>query len=363
MTIHFEDTISRRSFLRNAALAGAGAATLGSLGSFSAHAAMAKELRLLFAGGTWQEWYSNTFAVPFTEAHGTKFIWRKGLSHEPIVIAQRKRPQWDLIHGNQEMATQLGAMNLLVKWEDDRIPNLANVHPSFRYEFLAGKIHTPYGLAVNTKRITREINSWEDLWDPAFKGKVAFPVWKWMGEEVFHYINKLAGGAEDNIDPGIAKMAALFKDNECQLIENVEHTHQNLLAEEVWICPHFGARTEKAAAAGAPVEFILPKEGGMSWIFNTGIIAGRPDESREVAEQFVGATLDAENQIAFSRLTGYPPTNREAQNNLPDDMQNIYYSDEQLANLGAAQRNFDYLTMFAYKDQYTERWKKEVLAA
>ena len=99
------------------------------------------------------------------------------------MIAQRRRPQWDLIHGSQKTAMQLGAMGLLVKWEEDRIPNLENVHPSFRYDYLAGKIHTPYGLAVNTKRITREIDSWEDLWDPAFKGKVAFPIWKWMGKK------------------------------------------------------------------------------------------------------------------------------------------------------------------------------------
>ena len=106
----------------------------------------------------------------------------------------------------------------------------------------AGK---PHKLPAPEQRITREINSWEDLWGPAFKGKVAFPVWKWMGEEVFHHLDKLAGGAEDNIDPGIAKMVALFKENDRQLIENVEHTHQNLLAEEVWIGPHFGARTEQ----------------------------------------------------------------------------------------------------------------------
>ena len=363
MTIQFEDTINRRDFLRYTALASAGVAALSGLGSLPAHAAMAKELRLLFAGGTWQKWFSGTFAVPFTEKHGTKFIWRAGLSHDPIVIAQRRRPQWDLIHGSQKTAMQLGAMGLLVKWEEDRIPNLENVHPSFRYDYLAGKIHTPYGLAVNTKRITREIDSWEDLWDPAFKGKVAFPIWKWMGEEVFHYLNKLAGGAEDDIDPGIAKLAALFKENDAQLIDNVEHTHQKLLSEDVWICPHFGARTEKAAKAGAPVEFILPKEGGMSWIFNTAIVGGRPPESQEAAEQFVGETLDPERQIEFSRLTGYPPTNREAQNNLPDDLANVRYTEEQLASLGKIQRGFDYLAMFAFKDQYSERWKKEVLAA
>ena len=58
----------------------------------------------------------------------------------------------------------------------------------------------------------------------------------------------------------------------------------------MWICPYFGARTEQAEASGAPVEFVIPKEGGISWIWNTSIIANRPKESIALAEEFVNTT-------------------------------------------------------------------------
>ena len=61
----------------------------------------------------------------------------------------------------------------VVEWTEERIPNLKQIHPAFRYPYLAGKIHTPYGLAVNTKRIKKPVTRWADLWDPAFDGKVA----------------------------------------------------------------------------------------------------------------------------------------------------------------------------------------------
>jgi len=353
-------TISRRRFIHQAAGAGAGLAALAALGPRSAQAA-ASELRILFAGGTWQEWFNNTFGKPFEASTGTKIIWKMGLGFEPLVIAQRRRPQWDLIHQNQNTSSQLGALNPVAEWTEDRIPNLKHVHPAFRYPYLAGKIHTPYGLAVNTKRIKRPITKWADLWDPELAGKVAFPAWGWMGQEVFHAINQINGGSPEDVSPGIDKLKDLYKKNNAQTINNVEHTHQLLVSEDVWICPHFSARTEKAAAAGAPVEFVIPEEGGLSFIFNTSVINNRPADSMDLAFQFVNSTLDPETQIAFTRLTGYPPTNMQAMNNLPPDLKRLEMTDADVAKFGKIQREFDYMAMFAFRDQIKSRWDKEVL--
>jgi len=350
---------SRRRFLEGSAAFAA--LTAGSLAGARQSIAAASELRILFPGGSWQEWFNSTFVKPFEQAMRVQTAWKLGLSFEPLVIAQRRRPQWDLIHENQNTSSQLGALNAVLEWTEERIPNLKHVHPAFRYPHLAGKVHTPYGLAVNTKRIKRPVTLWADLWDPAFDGKVAFPAWEWMGQEVFHAINQLEGGSPENVDPGIAKLKDLYKKHKAVTINNVEHTHQLLVAEEIWICPYFGARTEKAAAAGAPVEFVVPKEGGLSFIWNTAIIAGRPKESIELAEKFVNSTLEPEKQIAFSRLTGYPPTNVQAMRSLPPDLKKLALTDDQVASFGKIQRKFDYMAMFAYRDQIRDRWNKEVL--
>ena len=200
---------SRRRFLSQAAAFGALAA--GGLTAPRLSAAAASELRILFPGGSWQEWFNGTFVKPFEQSAKAQTVWKLGLSFEPLVIAQRRRPQWDLIHENQNTSSQLGAMNAVVEWTEERIPNLKQIHPAFRYPYLAGKTHTPYGLAVNTKRIKKPVTRWADLWDPAFDGKVAFPSWDWMGQEVFHAINQLEGGAPDNVDPGITKLKDLYK--------------------------------------------------------------------------------------------------------------------------------------------------------
>ena len=102
---------------------------------------------------------------------------------------------------------------------------------------------------------------------------------------------------------------------------------------------------------------------GLSWIFNTAMVANRPPESMEIAQKFVNLELDADKQIEFARLTGYPPTNLDAMKNLPPDLAKLRLSEDELALLGKLQRQADYMVQFAYRDQFADRWNKEVLAA
>jgi len=352
---------SNRGLSRRRVLRGTMAASTATLAAPMIARAQAKEIRILFPGGTWKDFFHQVFAEPFAKQKNIEFVYRLGLSHEPMVLAQRRNPQWDIIHQSQSRSTWLGSQGLLREWSKARIPNTAKVHPSFVYDYNVGKIHTPYGLCVNTKRIRKPITSWNDLWDPEFKGKVAFPAWPWMGEEVFHALNTMFGGTAENIDPAVAKVKDMFRSNQAKVINNVEHTRQLLVAEEVWICPYFGARTEQAAAAGAPVEFVMPKEGGLSWIWNTPVIANRPGGSIALAEEFMNTTLDAEKQLAFAKLTLYPPTNIDAMNNLPADMAKLRIPMAEIDAIGKLQRQTDYLALFSYRDQHVERFNKEVI--
>lgn len=354
-----------RSAISRRALLGTGSAALASaaiLPGGPARAA-AKELRIMMAGGSWKDFVDKTFVTPFAKPNNLEIVWKLGLAMEPIIMAQQRRPQWDLVHTGQTKAEQLGSMGLYKPWTQDRMPNLAKIHPSFKYEHLAGKCHTPYGLLVNTKEIKDDANSWLELWNPKYKGKVGFPAWNWVGDEIFYAINDLLGGSAENVEPGISKFKELFTKNDAKFINNVEHTRQMVEAGEVWIAPHFGARVQQIAAGGTPVEFRIPKEGGVSWIWNTALVANRPLESIEMSEKYLDTTLDAEKQIAFARLTGYPPTNIDAMKNLPPDLKKLYLSDEDLELLGKLQRKADFMAQFAYRDQNSEKWQKEVVAA
>ena len=84
----FDASIGRRHFLKGAL--GSAAATVAC--PTVLRAADAKELNILFPGGTWKDWYEQVFVTPFATQRGIKVVWKTGLGFEPLVIAQRRRP-------------------------------------------------------------------------------------------------------------------------------------------------------------------------------------------------------------------------------------------------------------------------------
>lgn len=357
--------LSRRDLLRlGVVLAGATAARglAGSLGGELARmsAASASELNLLFAGGTWKEYFERIYARPFQKEKGAQVVFSVGDSGQQIsrVIAERSNERFDMIHIHQYAASQLNELGLLVPPDPKIVTNLRDVDEAFRFPFFVGKVLAPFGLAVNTKRAQKKVTSWKDLWDPAFAGKVAIPKWEWVGNTWFYAANRVWGGTETNIDAGIAKCRELVQKNRAAIMNNVEHGIALLTNEETWIEPFYTARTEQARDAGAPVEFVFPSEGGLNWTFNLAIIKGRPNASTTLAQEFLNSTLDPVRQAQFGILTGYPPTNKRAQALLPRNS-NVLLTAEQMANLG--KMKFDVKAMLANRDRHAERWNKEVL--
>jgi hypothetical protein len=49
--------------------------------------------------------------------------------------------------------------------------------------------------------------------------------------------------------------------------------------------------------------------------------------------------------------------------NLPPDLKKLELSEDEVDRLGRLQRQADFMTQFAFRDQYAERWNKEVLTA
>jgi len=360
-----EVQISRRDLLRlGVTLAGATAAgrLAGALGSGTATvtAAPVSDLNLLFAGGTWKEYFERIYAKPFEKDKGARVVFSVGDSSQQIsrVIAERNNERFDMIHIHQYAAAQLNALGVLVPPDPRIVTHLRDVDEAFRLPFFVGKVLAPFGLAVNTKRAPKKVTSWKDLWDPAFAGKVAIPKWEWVGNTWFYAVNRVWGGTEASIDAGIAKCRELVRNNRAVVMNNVEHGIALLTNEETWIQPFYTARTEQARDAGAPVEFVFPAEGGLNWTFNLGIIKGRSAASTALAQEFLNSTLDPVRQAQFGILTGYPPTNKRAQALLPRNS-NVLLTADQMANLG--KMRFDIKAMLDNRDRHAERWNKEVI--
>jgi putative spermidine/putrescine transport system substrate-binding protein len=350
--------ISRRELLRVAGAA-AVAVGIGALGASPAEAA-ASDLNILFTGGTWKQFFDEVFVVPFAKQKGIRAVYSLGDFNRQLsrVIAERQNQRSDILHMHQFNAAALEALDLIVPPDPKIMTNLADVSPSFRFPALVGKVLAPFGVAYNSKKITRKIASWKDIWDPAFTGKVAIPKWEWIGSTWFYAANRVWGGDENNIEPGIKACRQLINERKAVIMNNVDHGATLYSNEEIWISPHYNARAAQLKAQGQPVEFVYPEEGALNWVFNVGILKGRPSDSETLAQEFVNYTLDPEAQVQFANKIGYPPTNSKAIAMLPKDSP-LIVTPAQVENLGRL--HLDFAPMIANRDAHAERWNKEVV--
>jgi putative spermidine/putrescine transport system substrate-binding protein len=352
---------SRRELLGYGLMA-FGASLLGraSDAGVAAAAAAGQDLNVLFTGGTWKQYFEQVYSAPFAKEKGVNVVYSLGDFNRQLsrVIAERQNQRSDLLHMHQYNAAELAELNLIVPPDPKIVTNLKDVDPAFRFPHFVGKVLAPFGIAYNTKRISRKVTSWKDLWDPAFKGKVAFPKWEWIGATWFYGANRVWGGDEANVDAGMKACRELIQKQNAIIMNNVDHGLTLFTSEEIWVAPFYSARAQQAKEAGAPIEFVFPDEGGLNWVFNVGIIKGRPAASETLAQEFVNYTLDPARQAEFAGKIGYPPTNRRAMALLPKGSKAVL-GPAQLANLGKLR--FDVKQMVVNRDKHAERWNKEVL--
>jgi putative spermidine/putrescine transport system substrate-binding protein len=69
-----------------------------------------------------------------------------------------------------------------------------------------------WGLTYNTKQASKPV-SFQDMWDPKYRGKVGIPAYGWYGMMFLHEINRMLGGTEAHVSKGLAAMADLVKKN------------------------------------------------------------------------------------------------------------------------------------------------------
>src|SRR5207302_99487 len=232
--------------------------TAGALGGLAAGlidrprpAAAAGELDFLFPGGTWKEYFERIYTAPFAKEKGVQVVFSVGDVAQQMsrVIAERQNERFDLFHVHQYLAAQLADLDLVVPPDPRIVTNLGDVDPAFRFPGFVGKVLAPFGLTYNIKKSGKKVASWTDLWDPAFAGRVAIPKWDWVGNTWFYAVNRVWGGTEENVDPGMAKCRELVKKSRAIVMNSVAHGLNLFQTEEILIAPFHTARTEQANQA------------------------------------------------------------------------------------------------------------------
>jgi len=299
--------LSRRSFV-----SGGAALTLG----LALPARAGGGLTSTVFGGVWEKNYRATIVDSFEKKLGVKVALKLGSASEWLTSAMvnRGKPEIDMLLLPYPDSIKAVRSGIAQKLSADRIPNIREVHPmwfdQFRQEAV-GLDYVAYGIAYRTDLVKKAPESWKDLWDPAFKGKLTLPdIGVWGSWEMLVAASRTRGGDEGNLDPGFKALRDL-KPNVRRFFTGSTDAMQMLDTGEVSVV----AMTTNIPAyalidSGKPVKFVFPKDGAMVGMVSYHV--AKNAANADLCMQFINHALAKETQEAFCNAVIAGPTNKNA---------------------------------------------------
>lgn len=269
-------------------------------------------LRVTTFGGNYQASYQINVAE-FEEQANCRVEWVVGTIAE--FREKLRLGQVDVVTADVGLAVQGEAEGLWLELDPARIPNMANLYDNAKFSAYSVFANVgDYALAYNSNKIATPPTSWDALWDPAYKDRVAmfqFDNISTIGLAIMQ-ANKL-GGSIDNITPGIEKVAELPNNGNALAMVSVESQLVSLFElEEAYIGVLTTGRFKELWDKGADfVKLVRPTEGTFPVI--TTLSVAKSTAQPDAAMKFVDHVLSKPVQETFALKNLYAPTVKNAE--------------------------------------------------
>jgi putative spermidine/putrescine transport system substrate-binding protein len=340
--------MSRRGLLKAAA---AGASAL------SMPAFVGAQTREFVIGGaaSHKPWMDSVVIPAFEKKYNCKIVYEGTRSLVNLEKMQRNKakPYLSVVQMDDPVMILAVKEGLLEAITPAKVPNMTMIRPGAVHMdgMWANYVQPWQGIAYNTKALPGGIQSWAQLWEPRFKGRVILPsLQNTEGIANLFLASSLETGkapdkAQFDIDPGFRKLAAL-KPNLLTIYTQMPQAFNLLEQGEAWVIA--GALSSYALqrkTAGAPIDLVAPKEG--IWASPSGICVVKNGPHPDLAFAYVNEMLGAEFQSAIAGPTFSLPTNRNAKApaNLPQ---------------GVAVHPTDWANVAANRSAWIQRWDREL---
>jgi spermidine/putrescine-binding protein len=291
----------------------------------------------------WSEYIPQALLDGFTEETGIKVNYDAFSSNEEMYAKIAAGASgYDLIQPSDYWVGVMSRQGLLEELDLSKIPNIANVDPNLPYDLYdpGHKYTVPYqwgsaALAVNTDKVTEPVDSYMDLWNPDFAGRIVL-----LDDErqVIGMALLALGYSPNTTDPAELEEA---KNLLLQLMPNVRLFDSDtpstaILTGEADLGLIWNGEGSIAHAENPAVTFIYPQEGTVFWYDNLAMVKGaahpeaahafmdyvlRPDVSLLITAEFpysnpnaaALALMQTQDPEAYEAYMSFPATNPSAE--------------------------------------------------
>jgi putative spermidine/putrescine transport system substrate-binding protein len=262
-------------------------------------------------GGSWRDMVANIIGKRFTAETGVPVEYITGgtidrLNKEKLA---KGNPESDITFTTSHVGWLYANDGLYEPLDLSKVPNAGKLIEQAKISpYHIGTWAYVYTIGYRADLLQGvSFESWEDLWKPQIKGKLAAPDFDPSHLIVVSAI--LSGGDATTWEKGQAKLKAL-KPSFKAFYTNDANSQQLIASGETPVQVILSMNAHFIAAEGVPVTLVIPKEGAVLGIDTVAIMKG--SKKAELAYKFINAALDPQVQAEVATFKKGSPMVRDA---------------------------------------------------
>ncbi|MFN8100129.1 MAG: spermidine/putrescine ABC transporter substrate-binding protein [Mycobacterium sp.] len=268
----------------------------------------------------WPLYMADGFVAAFQTASGLQVDYKEDYNDNEEWFAKNKEPLSrkqdigaDLVVPTQFMALRLKRQGWLNEISDTRVGNRKNLRPDLLNDTSdPGRKYTaPYmtgmvGLAYNKAATGRPITKIDDLWDPAFKGKVSLLSDTQDGLGMI--MSAQGNSPEHPTMETVQKAVDLVKEqkDKGQIRRFTGNDYaDDLAAGNIVVAQAYSGDIVQLQKDNPDLQFVIPESGG-DWFIDTQVIP-YTTQNQHAAEAWIDYVYDRANYAKLVAFTQYVP--------------------------------------------------------
>lgn len=282
----------------------------------------------------WGEYIDEDLLDKFEKETGIKVQYEMFVTNEDMYVkVKNSSNNYDVIIPSDYMVEKMINDDLVQKINFKNIPNYKYIDEAYKKMAFDPKdeYSIPYfwgtmGILYNKKMVKSKIDSWNDLWDPRYKGEIVMLDSSRDSIAISLIRNGFDLNSTDTRELEKAKRD-LIEQFPIVMAYQVDQTKDIMQNKEAVMGVVYSGDALLSVNADEDLAYVVPKEGSNIWVDSMVI----PKKSKHLknAEKFINFMLDPENMAQNAEYVEYSVPSSQARNLLPDYLKNseIAYPD------------------------------------
>ena len=252
-------------------------------------------------GGSWRDLVAETVAKKFTAETGVPVEFITGGTIDRLNKAKLAKgaPESDLTFTTSHVGWIYATDGLFETLDTAKIPNAKNLAEEARISpYHLGAWAYIYTIGYRADLLPgMKFESWEDLWKPEMKAKLASP--DFDPSHIIAISAILAGSDAAHWEKGQDKLKAL-KPNFKAFYTNDANSQQLLASGETPVQVVLSMNAYYMISQGVPITLAIPKEGAVLGVDTVAIMKG--SKKADLAYKFINTLYDPEVQAEMAKI-------------------------------------------------------------